>query len=84
MVTAYRPDPSRWTTLGGEDDEHRRKTKLVHEGAYAAEVEIELLEEDHEWAPFIPADAKRKLDKVRLALRRATLRRPAGSRGCMS
>jgi hypothetical protein len=51
----------------------RRTTKLVHEGRYAAEVEIELLKEDHEWAPYISmADAK-KLDEVRLALRKRDL-----------
>ena len=31
----------------------RKTTRLVHEGRYAAEVEIELLEEDHEWAPYL-------------------------------
>jgi hypothetical protein len=52
----------------------RRTTKLVHEGRYAAEVQIDLLEEDHEWAPYISmADAK-KLDEVRLALRRGDLK----------
>ena len=51
----------------------RKTTKLVHEGRYAAEVEIELLEEDHEWAPYLSmADAK-KLDEVRLALQRGDL-----------
>ena len=55
----------------------RRTTKLVHEGRYAAEVEIDLLEEDHEWAPYISmADAK-KLDEVRLALRRGDLKAAA-------
>jgi hypothetical protein len=52
----------------------RKTTKLIHEGRYAAEVEIELLEEDHEWAPYISmADAK-KLDEVRHALRRGDLK----------
>lgn len=51
----------------------RRTTKLVQEGRYA-EVEIDLLEEDHEWAPYISmADAK-KLDEARLALRRGDLK----------
>ena len=36
----------------------RKTTKLVHEGRYAAEVEVELLEDEHEWAPYISmADA---------------------------
>jgi hypothetical protein len=51
----------------------RRTTRLVREGAYIAEVEVTLIEEDHEWAPFIPADDMRKMDKVRLALRRGDL-----------
>jgi hypothetical protein len=51
----------------------RKTTKLVHEGRYAAEVEVELLEDEHEWAPYLSmADAKR-LDEVRLALRRGDL-----------
>jgi hypothetical protein len=55
----------------------RRTTKLLHEGRYAAEVEIDLLEEDHEWAPYISmADAK-KLDEVRVALRRGDLKAAA-------
>ena len=33
-----------------------RKTKrLVREGSYIAEVDVTLIEESHEWAPFIPA-----------------------------
>jgi len=40
-------------------------------------VEIELLEEDHEWAPYLSmADAK-KLDEVRLALREGDLKAAA-------
>ena len=52
----------------------RKTTKLVHEGRYAAEVEIELLEEDHEsrHSYLSMADAK-KLDEVRLALRKGDL-----------
>ena len=48
----------------------RRHTKLVREGAYAAEVEVELIDEEGGWAPYLsPADAGR-LDQVREALRR--------------
>lgn len=55
----------------------RKTTKLVHEGRYAAEVEIELLEDEHEWAPYLSmADAK-KLDQVRLALRKGDLKAAA-------
>jgi hypothetical protein len=51
----------------------RRTKRLVREGTYIAEVDVTLIEEDHEWAPFIPADDMRKMDKVRLALRRGDL-----------
>jgi hypothetical protein len=48
----------------------RLATELVREGCYLAEVEIELIDEDHEWAPYISLEDAKKLDEVRLALRR--------------
>jgi hypothetical protein len=51
----------------------RRTKRLVREGAYIAEVDVTLIEEDHEWAPFIPGEDMRKMDKVRLALRRGDI-----------
>ncbi len=51
----------------------RKSTKLIHEGKYAAEVPIELIEDDTAWAPYLsPADVK-KLDTVRLALKRGDI-----------
>jgi hypothetical protein len=48
----------------------RRHTKLVRQGPYAAEVEVELIDTEGGWAPYLsPADAGR-LDQVREALRR--------------
>ena len=56
----------------------RRHTKLVREGAYAAEVEVELIDGEGGWAPYIsPVDAGR-LDEVRDALRRGDV--PAAAR----
>ena len=52
----------------------RASTKFVHEGRYAAEVPIELIEEDHEWAPYISMQDAKKLDAVRLALRQGDLK----------
>ena len=52
----------------------RKTTRLVHEGRYAAEVDIELLEEDHEWAPYISLGDAKKIDEVRSALRRGDLK----------
>jgi hypothetical protein len=55
----------------------RKTTKLVHEGRYAAEVDVELIEDEHEWAPYLSmADAK-KLDEVRAALREGNLKAAA-------
>ncbi len=55
----------------------RKATELVHEGRYAAEVEVELLDNGHEWAPYLSlADAK-KLDAVRLGLREGDLKAAA-------
>ncbi len=48
----------------------RRDTKLVREGHYAAEVEVELIETDDDWSPYLSLDDARKLDDVREALRR--------------
>lgn len=52
----------------------RRHTKLVREGAYAAEVDVELVEADGGWAPYLSLDDTEKLDKVREALRRGDIR----------
>lgn len=55
----------------------RKTTRFVHEGSYAAEVEIELIEEDHEWAPYLSLNDANKLDEVRLALRRGDIKAAA-------
>ena len=48
----------------------RIKTELLHEGRYAAEVDVELEYDDESWSPTISLDDARKLERVRLALRR--------------
>lgn len=48
----------------------RRHTKLVREGAYAAEVEVELIDAEAGWAPYLSLDDAGRLDQVREALRR--------------
>lgn len=55
----------------------RQTVKLVREGTYIAEVEVTLIETDHEWAPYVPAADVRKLDQVRLALRQRDLKAAA-------
>ncbi|MGH2583927.1 MAG: hypothetical protein ACRDJE_03350 [Dehalococcoidia bacterium] len=51
----------------------RHHTKLVREGQYAAEVDIELIEEGDGWSPYLSLDDAYKLDDVREALRRGDI-----------
>jgi len=51
----------------------RKQRKLVHEGQYIAEVEVELIESDDAWAPYLSVEEARKLNEVRKALRRGDL-----------
>jgi hypothetical protein len=53
----------------------RTYTKLVHEGQYVAEVQVQLIEGDEAWSPYLSVDDARKLDEVRKALRREDLKR---------
>ncbi len=47
----------------------RRHTKLVHEGQYVAEVDIELVDTEEGWSPYLSLEDAQKLDDVRQALR---------------
>jgi hypothetical protein len=51
----------------------RKKTKYVHEGQYAAEVDVELLEDETGWSPYLSVEDAYKLDDVRDALRRGDI-----------
>ena len=51
----------------------RKSIKLIHEGKYAAEVEIELHYSDEAWSPTMSADDARRLEAVSLALRRGDI-----------
>lgn len=53
----------------------RKTTKLVHEGQYAAEVEVELIEDGEGWSPYLSLQDAQKLDEVREALRCGDLAR---------
>lgn len=53
----------------------RRHTKLLHEGSYVAEVDIDLVEGDLPWSPYISVEDARRLDEVREALRRSDVDR---------
>jgi hypothetical protein len=51
----------------------RKKTKYVHEGQYVAEVDVDLLEDESEWTPYLSIADAYKLDDVRDSLRRGDL-----------
>ncbi len=48
----------------------RKSKELIHEGKYAAEIPVELIEDETTWSPYLSPDDARKLDAVRQALRR--------------
>jgi hypothetical protein len=51
----------------------KQVTKLIHEGEYAAEVDINLIATDDEWSPYLSLEDAYKLDAVRQALRQGDL-----------
>ena len=51
----------------------RQTLKFIHEGKYAAEVAVELIENEGAWSPYLSLEDVRKLEKVRLALRNGDL-----------
>jgi hypothetical protein len=57
----------------------RRQLKLVREGEYVAEVEVELIEEGEGWGPYLSLEDAEKLDRVRRALRAGEVKKAAGA-----
>ena len=51
----------------------KKKIKLIHEGRYAAEIEVELIDDDTGWAPYLSVGDASKLDAVRAALKAGRL-----------
>ena len=51
----------------------RHHTKLVHEGNYVAEIDVELIEQNTGWLPYLSLDDAYKIDDVREALCRDDL-----------
>ena len=47
----------------------RNAFEFVREGKFAAEVPVELIEEEGGWSPYLSLDDAKKLETVRLALR---------------
>lgn len=57
--------------------------RLVREGDFVAEVDVELLEEPGGWAPYLSLQDANKLDDVREALRSGDLARAATLADCV-
>ncbi len=55
----------------------RHLQKLIHEGQYIAEVDVELIETDESWSPYLSVEDAYRLDDVRDALRRGDMRAAA-------
>ena len=53
----------------------RQSVELVREGKYAAEVSVELIEDDGGWSPYLSVADAKKLDDVRTALRDGDIRK---------
>ena len=51
----------------------RKRTKLIHQGRYAAEIPVELIEDDTGWSPYLSIEDATKLDVVRKALRQGDI-----------
>ncbi len=51
----------------------RKTVEFIHEGKYAAEVPVDLIEDESSWSPYLSLEDARKLDTVRLALRRGDI-----------
>ncbi len=52
----------------------RKHIKYIHEGHYVAEVDVELIDAEEGWSPYLTLDDVLKLDDVRAALSRDDLK----------
>ena len=52
----------------------RHLTKMIHEGQYVEEVDVELIETNESWSPYLSLEDSYRLDDVRDALRRGDIR----------
>ncbi len=56
----------------------RKHTKLIHEGNYVAEIDVELIYSDFGWSPYLSIEDAYKLDDIRDALRHGDIEAAAG------
>lgn len=57
----------------------KRQVKLIHEGDYVAQVEVELIYMDEGWSPYLSLEDAQKLDDVRVSLRQGDIELAAQS-----
>lgn len=55
----------------------KTRTRLIKEGNYLAEVEVQLLYDIDAWSPHLSLEDVEKLDRVRLALREGNIEEAA-------
>ncbi len=55
----------------------RKKFKYVHEGAYVVEMEVEIVDEEGGWSPYLSVEDASRLDDVREALRQGDVKAAA-------
>ncbi len=55
----------------------KKRTKYVHEDKYVAEVDVDLIESDDEWSPYLSVEDACMLDDVRALLRNGQIQEAA-------
>jgi len=76
LYSLINDDQVRISAHGYDENNDKKKqqvTKLIHEGEYAAEVDIYLITTEDEWSPYLSLEDAYKLDDVRQALRQGDL-----------
>lgn len=76
LVTVYKPDSNRWVKeylIKAVIMTKRKKSKYIHEGQYVAEIDLELLESEDSWSPYLSIDDACKLDDARDVLKQGDL-----------
>lgn len=54
-----------------------RYAKMIREGKYVAEVEVEMMYTDEGWSPYLSLDDAYKLDDIRKSLKRGDIKSAA-------
>jgi hypothetical protein len=57
----------------------KKYTKIIHEGDYIAEVDVDLLFDEHGWSPYLSLDDAYRLDDIREALKKGDVASAANS-----